>query len=168
MGPCPQSQYGYGHDASVRIEDGAVIPLDGGYIAGDEDYPHDDPRWPSACACGYVFQTSDRSQCRHERIYVRPDTGEGYELRPGTTPPGAMWDATWLTDTWRGPDGRCLEMVLPDGHWWCIDGPSTSGGGWTRTGVPPRITARPSILSPRYHGWLTDGVLSDDLEGRTY
>ena len=41
--------------------------------------------------------------------------------------------------------------------------------GWSVTGEPPRITAHPSINAVGdYHGWLVDGVLSDDVEGRTY
>ncbi len=62
-----------------------------------------------------------------------------------------------------------LFVCLPNGNHWCVDQRESGGtNGWTVTGVPPCITARPSILSVDYHGWLTDGVLSDDLEGRTY
>jgi hypothetical protein len=63
-----------------------------------------------------------------------------------------------------------LTVMLPDGGVWCVDArASTPGaGGWDVTGTPPNITVRPSILTDRYHGWLTDGVLSDDLDGRQY
>lgn len=38
---------------------------------------------------------------------------------------------------------------------------------WTRTGEPPNITVSPSInYMGFYHGWLCEGVLSDDCEGR--
>ena len=67
-----------------------------------------------------------------------------------------------------------LFVITPDGPW-CVDAVSTDGGGkntnhgWTVTGKPPLITATPSInMVGKYHGWLTDGILSDDLEGRTY
>lgn len=41
--------------------------------------------------------------------------------------------------------------------------------GWTVTGAPPHITCAPSINAiGDWHGWLRDGVLSDDVEGRTY
>lgn len=82
-----------------------------------------------------------------------------------------MWAVWWIPkgDSWTGPDGLCLSVCLPDGTHWMIDGPSSSDGpGWERSGTPPLITARPSILTRQYHGWLTDGVLSDDLDGRTY
>jgi hypothetical protein len=41
------------------------------------------------------------------------------------------------------------------------------------TGEGDTLTADPSILvskasGPTYHGWLKNGVLSDDCEGRTY
>lgn len=61
-----------------------------------------------------------------------------------------------------------LMLVLPDGTAWCMDYAARNGPGWEVTGEPPHLTARPSIASEGYHGWLDDGVLSDDLEGRTY
>jgi hypothetical protein len=62
-----------------------------------------------------------------------------------------------------------LMVALPDGEFWMVDQRFRGkASGWTVTGSPPAITARPSIVSDGYHGWLTDGVLSDDLEGRTY
>lgn len=85
--------------------------------------------------------------------------------------PGAMWDAPWMihdSELFGGDDGRCLVVKLPDGSMWVIDGPSYNANrsqqsqrGWQRTGVPPRITARPSILihGTGYHAFLTDGVL---------
>lgn len=57
----------------------------------------------------------------------------------------------------------------------CIDGlyGNSSGGyaesGWDVTGEAPSITMHPSInFSGRYHGWLQNGVLSDDVEGRKF
>lgn len=122
-------------------------------------FPHDDPRWPSKCDhCGAPFAPSDAWQVFYEGVYARADGAPGEHYLRSLTP-GAMYDATWL-DHQRGPDGRSLILQLPDGRPWHIDGPSTNGNGWTRTGEAPRITARPSILTPGYHGWLTDGVLT--------
>ncbi|WDL96961.1 hypothetical protein [Alicyclobacillus sp. ALC3] len=72
------------------------------------------------------------------------------------------------------PAGRPPLWVMTPGGCWCVDErPFVRGewtdGGWKVTGTAPNITARPSINFPGlYHGWLTDGVLSDDLEGRRY
>ena len=50
-----------------------------------------------------------------------------------------------------------------------MDGRLPDGAGWTITGEPPHLTAHPSInVIGAYHGWLKDGVLSDDCEGRHY
>jgi hypothetical protein len=153
----------YGHDASVvvgedvRTETHPIVNRD-----DPERYPHDDPRWPTACArCGAAVDPSDEWQVFAERLYVRADGGGGeHVLRE--LPAGAMYDATWLLDMpdMRGPDGRSLHVRLPDGFDWGIDCPAKGGGHWTRSGEAPRITARPSILTPGYHGWLTDGVLT--------
>jgi hypothetical protein len=54
-----------------------------------------------------------------------------------------------------------MVALPPDGgdDLWMVDGTASNGPGWTREGKPPKVTARPSILTPRYHGWLTDGFL---------
>jgi hypothetical protein len=105
--------------------------------------------------------------------------------------PGDMWYAPYYKEDWAGtpdqignPEGRFLSdrylredfnkrdpicIRLPDGHIWCIDQKSTNSlEGWQISGEVPNLTASPSILSPGYHGWLQNGVLSDDLEGRAY
>ena len=161
--PCP-ARGSWGHEAGAVV--GEV--RDPGHPANGDDperFPHDDPRWPSACEhCGAPFEAADAWQVFHEGVYARTDGAPGeYFLR--SLPAGAMYDATWL-DHQRGPDGRSLMLMLPDGRLWHVDGPSTNGDGWTRTGDAPRITARPSILThgadgrESYHGWLTDGVLT--------
>ena len=81
-------------------------------------------------------------------------------------PIGAMWGCDWFAGCHessglrydRNPDGLVLCVRCPGGDW-LIDGPSDSGGSWSRTGVAPNITVTPSILQPRYHGWLRDGHL---------
>lgn len=171
--PCPAT--GGAHQATVEIEPGPLVRNERGYVS--LTLPHDDPRWPTHCACGRAFAEGDYWSCDQEQLYALPDGREcSTHLRltarkdPRAAPPGAMWVADYVPpgDDWSGPDGRCLFLRLPDGTDWMIDGPARNGGGWTRTGEPPKITARPSIASPGYHGWLTDGVLSDDLEGRSY
>lgn len=174
---CP-AHAAWGHSASFTLLDD-LAPLtrdERGFMVNEDVFPADDPRWPSRCdACGYEFQPGDPRVVDYDEIYLTPD-GVFVHTRPARqrignvepAPAGAMWHAPWMADAWHGPDGRALYLRLPDGHDWFIDGPSRSGGGWERTGEPPRLTARPSIASPGYHGWLTDGVLSADLEGRTY
>lgn len=161
------------HDASTPIEDGTlIVNPDGSYRAvGNGDWPRDDPRWPTACACGYQFTDDDAWQLFFDRIYVDA-AGNEYTLRDA--PIGAMWRCEWFEDApaWAGPDGESWSVCVPpgglSGHW-CVDGPSSSGGSWTRTGTPPRITAHPSIhVVGTYHGWLVDGVLSDDIDGRRF
>lgn len=78
--------------------------------------------------------------------------------------------ASYLSQT---PNRKPLWVMTPGGCW-CVDEKPFSGGkyqdgGWTVTGEAPNITARPSINFPgNYHGWLTNGILSNDLEGRIY
>jgi len=146
------------HDAQVAIEEAPLVRTERGtFCVNPMEWPHDDPRWPTHCACGYEFGENDEWQLNYHPIYRRPDTGEEFTLGLHQTPPGAMWYADW---SWhKGPDGRCLVVMTPGGEW-MIDAPSSGGNPWTRTGTPPLVTANPSILIPgHYHGWLRDGKL---------
>lgn len=161
---------GHLHEAKVQIEDGPVVISDEGYIVNVDEWPRSDPRWPAQCEhCDYRFTDDDRWQLFVDHVYRAADGRECTLRHPFV---GAMWRARWMEPHWIGPDGESWMLALPTkreiGDPWCIDGPSSSGGSWTRTGTPPTLTARPSILTPYYHGWLTDGVLSDDLDGRSY
>jgi len=174
--PCAVSGMGI-HDASTPYRTVPLTISERGtwQMEHDAPPPATDPRWPDRCACGYLFEPENTYQVAPSRLYVRQDTGEQLTLHEAE--PGMLWDAPWFLDfkpPWAGPDGRSLVMRLPGNGEWTIDGPSSTGGGWTRTGEPPTITARPSILShgssarQGYHGWLDAGILSDDLEGRRY
>lgn len=57
-------------------------------------------------------------------------------------------------------------IVLPNGELWECDRKSNNGEGWIITGEGLNISAWPSINAKGYHGWLKDGVFSDDVEGR--
>jgi hypothetical protein len=66
-----------------------------------------------------------------------------------------------------------LLVFLPGTCLFCVDGMCWSDGnyygGWQVTGTPPLITVDPSInLQGIYHGWIQNGVISDDCEGRQY
>ena len=158
---CPGFPQRHGHDASVSWMDGAVIRTEDGYFGSldESDWPsRSDPLWPNRCdSCEYTFQPEDMWQIAHDTYYRREDTSEEWLFR--SLPAGAMFDAWWLP--WKGPDEQSLTLVLPDGIPWHIDGPCTGSPRrpWSRTGVPPIVTARPSILTPGYHGFLTDGRL---------
>lgn len=61
-------------------------------------------------------------------------------------------------------------IVCPNGELWEIDRRSRNGQGWVVSGnldgPRPTITCSPSIVVDGYHGWLNDGVFSEDIEGR--
>lgn len=170
-GLCPGGR-GY-HDASVVLEGlHPVARTPDGYIAAlpDDLVSHDDPRWPTKCAaCSYEFVEADQWQVNIHEGWRRPDTGEVIAWDLFGITPGAMWDAFWMGDDYRGPDGLHLTVQLPDGLPWAVDGPTSNSTpehrrGWTRTGdpkaVPPTVSATPSILTPGYHGFLTNGHLT--------
>jgi hypothetical protein len=85
------------------------------------------------------------------------------ELRAGHS--GIL--SRFYTEQWLGKRMPIMVM-LPDWSLWCIDQKSSNGEGWTVVGNAPQVTASPSILVPRYHGFLQNGVLTPDLDGRTY
>jgi hypothetical protein len=130
--------------------------------------------WPDACSVCLRNMNYDDANVTASRmggqVWCRPDTGEEH-YRQHEFGPGAMYDASdWVPKQWvNEQDGLSLTVVLPPGEmvdFWHIDGPSSTNGFWQRTGEPPKVTANPSILTPRYHGFLRDGVLTDSLPDR--
>lgn len=178
--PCP-GKYGY-HNAHTPIgecgvwsEPLASDPQHTGwrFEIKDGDVPADDPRWPVKCEyCEYRFTENDTRQVFERVIYQRLDTCERMTLEEA--PPGAMYDADWLRGFKykdRG-DGIVLMVLCPDRchggtYAWNVDGPSSNGNGWERTGIAksanPTVTATPSIGCGEgmrcYHGWLRNGTL---------
>lgn len=113
------------------------------------------------------------------RDYMRADTREVKTLGEWYKIPGAMFDAHWYPDEWKGPDGRSLVVTTPSVRPWVIDGVAsnctdrgnTNHRCWTRDGEPPEITVGKefgptckagagSILSGDYHGFLRGGVFT--------
>lgn len=158
--PCPLP-HGY-HDATVVLGTQPFARTDCGGTGAD-DVDHDDPRWPSHCACGYAFRWDDQWQHNLNLLYSGAPDGELVTLEGA--PVGAMWFAPWYEDHHKGPDGRCLMVKTPGGDWSPDFKASNSGTPWERSGTPPNVTATPSIgqMNPdgsfRYHGWLRDGQL---------
>lgn len=148
---------------------------------------HDDPAWPLSCGCGYAFTAEDHWQDWQELLYRRTDTGEHVSLRdhvsaggPASAPPGAMWDAWWMPDSWRGPDGIALMVRCPNGSDWHVDGRASNctlpdddaHKCWVRHGDPRTepvtvdkdgvtcAAGAGSIVAGDYHGFLQNGVLT--------
>lgn len=64
-------------------------------------------------------------------------------------------------------------IVLPNRVAWCPDshpvvGGEFASGGWDVEGDIENLTVSPSINMPQYHGWIKDGYVTADIEGRTY
>jgi hypothetical protein len=179
------------HSALVFTGEAQAQYLDSDYGRVLDSQPgtaHDDPRWPAACSCGYEFTDDDHWQDWQELIYRRADTGDEMTLRtrqasdvggPPGAPPGAMWDAWWMPEAWRGPDGIALMVRLPNGSDWHVDSQAsncTRKGQkhecWVRHGDPRTgqvhvdkdgdtcSAGAGSILAGDYHGFLHHGVLT--------
>jgi len=107
----------------------------------------------------------------------------------GVLPPGIMWhdpdlfppagsvrpERGYLSpEYYRDHLGKrpALMVSLPGGEDFCLDSCSSNNDyahGWTVTGDAPNITVSPSInFTGRFHGFLTNGVLSEDVEGRMF
>lgn len=171
--PVSESGYQTGHGSA------SVVVYERWPIEWDEDKPGtlalvdprrfaDSPSWPESCeSCGVPFTDEVRtsivhSQANQDVVYKADGMFEGTIEE---MPAGAMWDGAWLRDTdWCGADGIALHVKLPPAKawdYWCVDCPSSKGGRWTREGDPRQanVTARPSILTPYFHGFLTAGAI---------
>jgi hypothetical protein len=172
------------HQAKVMTSEGqAFWHLDGdfGYrsLTAPPETPRDAPGWPAFCAagCGYEFTEADHWQDVQDQLYRRGDTGQEMTLRDAA--PGASWDAWWMPDNWRGPDGIALMVKCPNGSDWHVDGQAsncTRKGQkhecWVRHGDPRQANVTVdkngdtcaagagSILAGDYHGFLQAGILT--------
>ena len=178
--PAYPGKYSY-HVALTPIGEETIERDKRGYIANGikPTEPHDDPRWPTTCPCGYTFQESDEWQHFVEQVYRRADTGEEMTIRDA--PAGAMWEAPWLDDM-HIPQGKHALMVKTPGGEWCVDGQANNctmpddrrqekHHCWVRHGEPPDVTVDKngvtcqagagSIQAGSYHGFLRNGYLED-------
>jgi hypothetical protein len=169
------------HDAMTPLDIVSVTYDERGFLVGLSDRtqpPHDDPRWPKRCRCGYEFVEEDEWQVFPDGMMKRTDTGEEVGLREA--PAGAMWYATWMPAGmyWDNKtDTDHLTVRLPDGTDWCVDSRANNctlpndrtHRCWVRHGVPPNVTVAKdgntcsagagSIKSPNWHGYLRGGEL---------
>lgn len=88
--------------------------------------------------------------------------------------PGDMFYITMIDS--EGTESQELVVILPNGGRFYIIRAATKGDGtgvWEISGEPPNLTVTPSIDSyhgphRRWHGYLKNGILSDDIAGRKY
>jgi hypothetical protein len=142
--------------------------------------------WPKECTCGFRFTSKSVFQLFNLTLFSRPD-GNLVVLRnddkiygDAARRPGDMWDAYWMPV--KGPDGKSLCVICPDGSEWWIDGPASNCDRkddpihrcWNRIGEPPNITVGKgyqgqstcnagagSIMVKGYHGFLQNGAFTD-------
>lgn len=123
--PCPANpgKYSY-HDVRAVVGEAPVVftESDGEKVMEAlAPVPHEDPRWPRACSCGFVFAETHSWQVFGEVLYSGAPDRQSHTLRD--MPVGALWDAWWLErhPHGPGPDGISLMCETPGGAWH-IDG----------------------------------------------
>lgn len=178
---CPDvpGKYSY-HNALAYIGEELTEHDKDGYVQnGLKKVPHDHPRWPTQCSCGYTFREEDEWQRSTETIYRRADTGE--EMTTRDAPAGAMWYARWH-DHWCTPQGKHALVVKTPGGEWIVDSQASNctmkddvkqekHHCWVLHGEPPLVTVDKngascaagagSIQCGNYHGFLRNGFLEE-------
>lgn len=150
---CVACEWGCDADVVIADDDPASSWPDS---SGDHPdvVPHDDPRWPQTCeACRCDFAAEDEWQLNTRDLWRGALDGRLYTLRDA--PAGAMWDAHWMSDHWRGPDGICLVVKTPGGDW-MVDGEASN---CTRKGEAHECWVR--------HGDPRTGSVHVDKNGNT-
>jgi hypothetical protein len=113
-------------------------------------------------------------------LVTKEQVEEKYSKRE-SVPIGWMWFANNYPESLLSPqylqthkpNRAPIYVELPDGPF-CVDSKVSGGNhGWTVAGEAPNITVSPSINSSPgtkdgYHGFLVNGQLTDDVEGRSY
>ena len=84
---------------------------------------------------------------------------------------GCWW---WMTRVEGGKETRMVCVVLPPGGnngWFNPQRVYPGDQSWTESGswAQGTVTVQPSINLPgQYHGYIQNGQITDDCEGRTY
>lgn len=164
-GNCPKTGY---HNAEVVIDPQFLSSEpERGEMKGEYA---DDVRWPKQCHCGYNFHPEDNWQVNVERLHAGAPDGKLYRLRE--LPPGAVWRASWMEDnakTYGNARGEVWAVQMPCMIEFIIYAKGEDGRGWDVRGELPGITVSPSIHQiGEYHGYIQDGVISEDCEGRAF
>ena len=103
---------------------------------------------------------------RHKDETTEPELFKDYDLEMYRTSERIL-SPNYLRDWWGKRPPLCIK--LPDGTDWCPDAPAQNNPqGWTVTGEVPNVTVRASIDTGLYHGYITNGLIEDDLNKRTY
>lgn len=123
------SNYGY-HNAELKL-DGEFDDIDNNLDTldpGETKYgiTHDDPRWPTHCACGMKFEDDVPKQVFDEDLYRKVGTDELFTIR--NAPHGAMWYAEHYGKYphYCGPDGKALIVKCWANHDWHVDGKASN------------------------------------------
>jgi hypothetical protein len=88
--------------------------------------------------------------------------------------PGRTYGEIWANNLSREfhDSGRtsCIIIRLPDLTEWNVDFKATdSDQGWKVSGSWPNISIHPSVdIQNSFHGWIINGIISDDLSGRVF
>jgi hypothetical protein len=183
--PCPTT----GKEHRLEFEIPQKVSLDS--IVEDAEglsLRTDDIQIPLACVCGLRFTKANSESTISGSYYEyrNPKTGKINSLPHLVATPGAMWECPWLVEEreeiireggsflsqffvrdWLGKRYPICVMC-PDGSNWIVDQKSSNGDGWTITGEEPKLTAKPSIQTPGYHSWLTDGLFGTDPNCKLY
>lgn len=118
-----------------------------------------DQRWPARCECGYEFTEADTRQVFASGLYR--DTRTGATVTWEEAAAGAVRDARWWAEgAWmvKLPGGD--EFMTQQKATNCACPPDPAHRCWTVTGTVPNLTVSPSIATPRWHGFLKNGVLT--------
>lgn len=142
-------------------------------------WPSGIAHWPTACSCGYLFQQSDEWQIFAQWDYTDSETKTSHWSH-NNLPVGSMYFDDWMPKKmyWDNKEDAHLIVKLPDGTEWNVDSRANNctlpddrtHRCWVREGIPPVVTAGKaghtctagagSILTPRWHGFLTNGELN--------
>jgi hypothetical protein len=175
----PGRSYHNAHSETVELSE--QPPRSYITVGADDARYAGDPRWPVKCDhCEHRFTDEASSQVWQERILRRTDTGEEFGSR--SVPVGGVIECWWLADrpVYAGPDGRCLQVKLPDGHDWIIDSRANNctmpdddvHKCWVRHGRPEDGTLHVdkqghtcaagagSIATGSFHGFLHHGHIT--------
>jgi hypothetical protein len=112
------------------------------------------------------WQPSETGGQSRWMLYTLPD---GREVEFKDLPPGAMWHSSEQPVDSFYAKCNSIMVVLPGKTIWPMNEVTREGARWEVSGEIPNVTSSPSInYVGIYHGWVQNGVVTDDCEGRKF
>lgn len=117
-----------------------------------------------------IFQAEQRGECSFGMatvVKIAPESKYEFSDDHNANRPGN--EVVWIRLPCHSNPGHPIPSSRYEGQWFVPDHKYPNNQQWTVKGEWPNVTITPSIhCTGSYHGYVRDGVVTDDCDGRKF